>query len=95
MGKQKVGAIAAAFYWIAIFFVVCAFATLFSRVWNYTIPIISDWIVPAFYPWRITVDIWDATGRSDTVSAEDWVFLLLIIIAGLFLILGALTQNKK
>jgi hypothetical protein len=68
---------------VAFFLLALGFAGLFGRRFGFTVPIVSDTLVPALHRHAV----WGETlrGRAILIGGEDWFFL---IVLGIVIFLG-------
>lgn len=65
----------------ALSILIVGFTALFMDKFNFTIPFISDVIVPFMKQFTIEVAVWDVGSKSEVVTAHHLVFFLFLIIS--------------
>ena len=92
--KHRTSIISKLFYWLALLVTLVGFATLFTQRGNFTIPFVSTTLVPFFRQFTVSVEVWDASGRSNILTAEHLVFFTSLGISILLLIAGNMLPKK-
>ncbi len=88
--RKIVSAFSTFFHTISLLILSVGFISLFMVEYKFSIPIISEILLPFFQNYTVEVPVWDSATTSEVVSAQHWVFFLCLSLS---LLISILTIN--